>query len=224
MCDSTTTKTGHVIPGFDIVLRIIFVELEMLGEGIVMNNLDIFRFSITKTSQIYVTDQALAYFDLIENEMDRIAEDIYKAKTGKELGLFTPIDMEISDKIKEYRKCMRQCNKNNPNDAVTVIGLKDVLVKFKHIKALILKGNDALREDGVILFTKAASSYSEEEQEEFVNLLNENELRYIMQIACQERTIIDKIVTNSKMFLLVKEKMIQQENGVKKENDNEMDR
>ena len=40
-------------------------------------------------------------------------------------------------------------------------------------------------------------------------MLNANELDYIMQIAKQERTIIDKVVTNSKMFEFVKAKMEQ---------------
>ena len=73
----------------------------------------------------------------------------------------------------------------------------------------MLNGDEALRKDGVMLFSKTAFLYSAEEQKEFADMLNANELDYIMQIAKQERTIIDKVVTKSKMFEFVKAKMKQ---------------
>ena len=88
-------------------------------------------------------------------------------------------------------------------------GVKDILIKFKYIKALMLNGEEETRNDGVMLFTKTAFLYSAEEQKEFADMLNANELDYIMQIAKQERTIIDKVVTKSKMFEFVKAKMKQ---------------
>ena len=73
----------------------------------------------------------------------------------------------------------------------------------------MLNGDEALRKDGVMLFTKTAFLYSEEEQKAFVSMLNTDELDYIMQIAKQEETIIEKVVTKSKMFEFAKDKMEQ---------------
>ena len=117
--------------------------------------------------------------------------------------------MRIMDKIDELREVMRHCNHNNSQNAKCVIGVKDILIKFKYIKALMLNGEEETRNDGVMLFTKTAFLYSAEEQKEFADMLNANELDYIMQIAKQERTIIDKVVTKSKMFEFVKAKMKQ---------------
>lgn len=72
-----------------------------------------------------------------------------------------------------------------------------------------MNGDKETRKDGVMLFTKTAFLYSGEEQKEFVSMLNVDELNYIMQIAEQERTLIDKVVTNSKMFEFVKATMKQ---------------
>lgn len=117
--------------------------------------------------------------------------------------------MRITNKMDELREVMRHCNHNNCKNAKCIIGVKDILIKFKYIKALMLNGNEETRNDGVMLFTKTAFLYSEEEQKAFVNMLNADELNYIKQIAEQERTIIDKVVTNSKMFEFVKAKMEQ---------------
>ena len=143
-----------------------------------MNDLSILKFSIDKSNQTYVTSEALRYFDSIEHDLYQIANDIYKIRTGKALE-FVPDTFEdamrIMNKIEELRKIMRHCN-NNSQNAKCIIGVKDILIKFEHIKALILNGD---------------------------------ELHYIMQIAKQERTIIDKVVTNSKMFEFVKAKINQ---------------
>ena len=177
-----------------------------------MNDLTILEFSIDKSNQTYVTEEALSYFDSIEHDLYQIANDIYKVQTGKDLSL-TPDTvgeaMRIMDKIDELREVMRHCNHNNSQNAKCVIGVKDILIKFKYIKALMLNGEKETRNDGVMLFTKTAFLYSEEEQKAFVNMLNADELNYIKQIAEQERTIIDKVVTNSKMFEFVKAKMEQ---------------
>ena len=176
-----------------------------------MNDLSILKFSIDKSNQTYVTSEALRYFDSIEHDLYQIANDIYKIRTEKALE-FVPDTFEdamrIMNKIEELRKIMRHCN-NNSQNAKCIIGVKDILIKFEHIKALILNGDEETRNDGVILFTKTAFLYSEEEQKEFVSMLNVDELHYIMQIAKQERTIIDKVVTNSKMFEFVKAKINQ---------------
>lgn len=143
-----------------------------------MNDLTILEFSIDKSNQTYVTAEALRYFDSIEHDLYQIANDIYKIRTGKALE-FVPDTFEdamrIMNKIEELRKIMRHCN-NNSQNAKCIIGVKDILIKFEHIKALILNGD---------------------------------ELNYIKQIAEQERTIIDKVVTNSKMFEFVKAKINQ---------------
>ena len=177
-----------------------------------MNDLTILEFSIDKSNQTYVTEEALSYFDSIEHDLYQIANDIYKVQTGKDLSL-TPDTvgeaMRIMDKIDELREVMRHCNHNNSQNAKCIIGGKDILIKFKYIKALMLNGEKETRNDGVMLFTKTAFLYSEEEQKAFVNMLNADELNYIKQIAEQERTIIDKVVTNSKMFEFVKAKMEQ---------------
>lgn len=177
-----------------------------------MNDLTILEFSIDKSNQTYVTEDALSYFDSIEHDLYQIANDIYKVQTGKDLSL-TPDTageaMRIMDKIDELREVMRHCNHNNSQNAKCVIGVKDILIKFKYIKALMLNGDEETRNGGVILFTKTAFLYSEDEQEEFVSMLNADELDYIMQIAKQERTIMEKVVTKSKMFEFVRAKMKQ---------------
>ena len=109
----------------------------------------------------------------------------------------------------EIREVMRHCNHNNSKNAKCIIDVKDILIKFKYIKALMLNGDEETRNDGVMLFTKTAFLYSEEEQKAFVSMLNADELDYIMQIAKQERTIMEKVVTNSKMFEFVRAKMKQ---------------
>ena len=73
----------------------------------------------------------------------------------------------------------------------------------------MLNGDEETRNDGVLLFTKTAFLYSEEEQEEFVRMLNADELNYIRKIAKQERTIMEKVVTKSKMYISAKDKMEQ---------------
>ena len=177
-----------------------------------MNDLTILEFSIDKSNQTYVTEEALSYFDSIEHDLYQIANDIYKMQKGKDLSL-TPDTageaMRIMDKIDELREVMRHCNHNNSQNAKCVIGVKDILIKFKYIKALMLNGEEETRNDGVMLFTKTAFLYSAEEQKEFVDMLNADELNYVMQIAKQERTVIDKVVTNSKMFEFAKAKMKQ---------------
>ena len=117
--------------------------------------------------------------------------------------------MRITNKIDELRKVMEQCNHNNSKNAKCIIGAKDILIKFKYIKALMLNGDEETRNDGVLLFTKTAFLYSEEEQEEFVRMLNADELNYIRKIAKQERTIMEKVVTKSKMYISAKDKMEQ---------------
>ncbi len=177
-----------------------------------MNDLTILEFSIDKSNQTYVTEDALSYFDSIEHDLYQIAEHIYKVQTGKDLELVPGIAedaMIIPNKMDELRKVMEQCNRNNSKNAKCIIGVKDILIKFKYIKALMLNGEKETRNDGVMLFTKTAFLYSAEEQKEFADMLNANELDYIMQIAKQERTIIDKVVTKSKMFEFVKAKMKQ---------------
>ena len=177
-----------------------------------MNDLTILEFSIDKSNQTYVTEEALSYFDSIEGNLEQIANDIYKMQKGKDLelvpGTFEDA-MRITNKMDELREVMRHCNHNNSKNAKCIMDVKDILIKFKYIKALISNGDEALRNDGVMLFTKTAFLYSEEEQKEFASMLNVDELNYIKQIAEQERTIIDKVVTNSKMFEFVKAKMKQ---------------
>lgn len=177
-----------------------------------MNDLTILEFSIDKSNQTYVTEEALSYFDSIEQDLNQIAEHIYKVQTGKDLelvpGTFEDA-MRITNKMDELREVMRHCNHNNSKNAKCIIGVKDILIIFKYIKALMLNGNEETRNDGVMLFTKTAFLYSEEEQKAFVNMLNADELNYIKQIAEQEETIIDKVVTNSKMFEFVKAKINQ---------------
>ena len=106
-----------------------------------MNDLTILEFSIDKSNQTYVTEEALSYFDSIEHDLYQIANDIYKVQTGKDLSL-TPETageaMRIMDKIDELREVMRHCNHNNSQNAKCVIGVKDILIKFKYIKALML--------------------------------------------------------------------------------------
>ena len=164
-----------------------------------MNDLTILEFSIDKSNQTYVTEEALSYFDSIEHDLYQIANDIYKVQTGKDLSL-TP---------ETAGEAMRHCNHNNSQNAKCIIGVKDILIKFKYIKALMLNGDEETRNDGVMLFTKTAFLYLAEEQKEFVDMLNADELNYVMQIAKQERTVIDKVVTNSKMFEFAKAKMKQ---------------
>ena len=108
-----------------------------------MNDLTILEFSIDKSNQTYVTEEALSYFDSIEHDLYQIANDIYKVQTGKDLSL-TPDTageaMRIMDKIYELREVMRHCNHNNSQNAKCIIGVKDILIKFKYIKALMLNG------------------------------------------------------------------------------------
>ena len=102
-----------------------------------MNDLTILEFSIDKSNQTYVTEDALSYFDSIEHDLYQIANDIYKVQTGKDLSL-TPDTageaMRIMDKIDELREVMRHCNRNNSQNAKCVIGVKDILIKFKYIR------------------------------------------------------------------------------------------
>ena len=111
--------------------------------------------------------------------------------------------------IDEYGKCLEQCNKNNLNSAKRVIDIEDLLFKFKHIKTLMQSGYKDLRRDGVIIFTAFAIAYPVEEQEEFANMLNKHELEYVMQMASQERTIIDKRVSNSRTYMVAKKRFLQ---------------
>lgn len=50
-----------------------------------MNDLTILEFSIDKSNQTYVTEDALSYFDSIEGDLEQIANDIYKMQKGKDL-------------------------------------------------------------------------------------------------------------------------------------------
>lgn len=177
-----------------------------------MNKLDIFNASITNVDETYVTERAVSYFYEIEKYIYSIANGLYKVKTGKTLN-FSPDTakdaIDIGNLIDEYGKCLEQCNKNNPNSAKRVIDIKDLLFKFKHIKTLMQSGYEDLRRDGVIIFTAFAIAYPVEEQEEFANMLNKHELEYVMQIASQERTIIDKTVSNSRMYMVVRKRIIE---------------
>ena len=107
-----------------------------------MNDLTILGFSIDKLNQTYVTEEALSYFDSIEHDLYQIANDIYKVQTGKDLSL-TPHTaeeaMRIMDKIDELREVMRHCNHYNPPNAKCVIGVKDILIKFKYNKRIDVK-------------------------------------------------------------------------------------
>ena len=120
-----------------------------------MNDLTILEFSIDKSNQTYVTEEALSYFDSIEQDLNQIAEHIYKVQTGKDLelvpGTFEDA-MRITNKIDELREVMRHCNHNNSQNAKCIIGVKDILIKFKYIKALMLNGDEETRNDGVMLF------------------------------------------------------------------------
>lgn len=181
-----------------------------------MNDLTILEFSIDKSNdklnQTYVTKSALSYFDSIEHDLYQIANDIYKVQTGENLELVQGIAedaMKIRNKMEKLREVMEHCNHNNSKNAKYIIEVKNILIEFRYIKTLMLNGNEETRNDGVILFTKTAFLYSEDEQEEFVSMLNADELDYIMQIAKQERTIMEKVVTKSKMFEFVRAKMKQ---------------
>ena len=85
-----------------------------------MNDLTILEFSIDKSNQTYVTEEALSYFDSIEVDLEQIANDIYKMQTGKDLELVPGTfedSMRITNKIDELRKVMRHCNHNNSQNA-----------------------------------------------------------------------------------------------------------
>lgn len=181
-----------------------------------MNDLTILEFSIDKSNdklnQTYVTKSALSYFDSIEGDLEQIANDIYKMQTGENLELVPVIGIDarkITKKMDELREAMIHCHHNNSRNAKYIIDVNNILIEFRHIRALMLNGNEETRNDGVMLFTKTAFLYSEDEQEEFVSMLNADELDYIMKIAKQERTIMEKVVTKSKMFGFAKAKMEQ---------------
>lgn len=103
-----------------------------------MNDLTILKFSIDKSNQPYVTTEALRYFDSIEHDLYQIANDIYTVQTGKDLSTAPDTFEEgirIMDKIDELRIVMRHCNNNNNlQNAKCIIGIKDILIKFKHTK------------------------------------------------------------------------------------------
>ena len=177
-----------------------------------MNELSVFKLPSNKIAQVYVTREAINYYNLIKDDIYEIVGDIYKAQTGNDLSL-APSTCEdyqrITRTIEQLKDMILQCNNNDPKSANAVISLKDILIKFKHIKSLMTNGDVTLRKDGIALFTKFAPLYSEKEQEEFARMLNKEEMDYIIQIGEQEKTLIEKNVTNSRMFNAVKNRINQ---------------
>ena len=175
------------------------------------NDIKLFKYSNTDldSSTIYVTDNAITYFCEIRDSLDKIASDLILAETGEPA--LSPSTLELTiqlyDNINTMENFLRTANKNDINSAKKILSTKDILIKFETIKKLMLGPDGEIRNDAVKLFVKTGNLYSSEEMEEFVNLLNETELRFVMQIVNQEKTLIEKRITNTPIHFLANQRI-----------------
>lgn len=179
------------------------------------NSIVIFKNSITELDKdtVYVTDEALGIFLEIRAVLESIADDLSTLLTGTLP--FTPenleISMQLARSISNLEDFLRIANRNSAESASRIIDVKDILVRFGGIRGLMIhpSTNRHFRSDAIQLFIKIGNLYPEEQIREFIGLLDEEELQYILQIVAQEKTLIEKPLTNSLIHILASQRMRQ---------------
>lgn len=168
----------------------------------------------------YVTDSAIGYFIEIRSVLEKIADDLVELETGAKA--LTPenldLGMAIYDRIDNLENFLKTANQNNRENADKVLDIRNILIKFDVIQKLMSHPNQEFRKDGMQLFIRTGNLYATTEIQEFINLLDENELKYIMQIVHQEKTLLDKKITNSPIHILASEKLYNKTNIFKPAN------
>ncbi len=168
----------------------------------------------------YVTDSAIGYFIEIRSVLEKIADDLVELETGAKA--LTPenldLGMAIYNRIDNLENFLKTANQNNRENADKVLDIRNILIKFDVIQKLMSHPNQEFRKDGMQLFIRTGNLYATTEIQEFINLLDENELKYIMQIVHQEKTLLDKKITNSPIHILASEKLYNKTNIFKPAN------
>lgn len=126
--------------------------------------------------------------------------------------------MAIYDRIDNLENFLKTANQNNRENADKILDIRNILIKFDVIQKLMSHPNQEFRKDGMQLFIRTGNLYATTEIQEFINLLDENELKYIMQIVHQEKTLLDKKITNSPIHILASEKLYNKTNIFKPAN------
>lgn len=177
------------------------------------NSIEIFNHYITKLdtkldiNKTYVTDGALRYFFTIRNELEEITDDLVRLLTGTQ-PFFTlessKLTMEFADNIDNLENFLKIANKNIRKNKSMVIDVKDILIRFENIRCLMIHPdtNGNFRRDAIKLFIKTGNLYPEEQIKEFIGYLKYEELKYILQIVDQEKTLLEKPLTNSPIHIL----------------------
>lgn len=179
------------------------------------NSLEIFKESITEIDKnmVYVTDEAIECFSLIKDVIESIAFDLSTLSTGSLP--FTPdnlkLPIQITESINSLEDFLKSANRNSSKKVNRVIDARNILIRFDKIKKLMNNPNtnEFFREDAIQFFIRVGNLYPEEQIREFIGLLDEEELQYILQIVEQERTLIEKPLTNSLIHILASQRMKQ---------------
>lgn len=174
------------------------------------NSIEIFDQSITDldVNTTYVTDEAINYLHEIDFELGMIADDLVTLATGA-VDVLTPasagLEFELYNRIDNFKNFFAMAQKNDRNSANKILDRKDVLIKFDNLKILLSQPKKNFRQTALRLFTKTGPFYSTAEMQEFVSLLNKDELNCIIQIIHQEKTLLpeQKKITNSPIPSLV---------------------
>ena len=176
------------------------------------NSIEIFNQSITDldVNTTYVTDEAMDYLHEIDFELEMIANDLVILATGA-VDVLTPasngLEWELYRRIDNFKKFLEVAHKNDRNSADKILDRKDLLIKFDNLKTLLSQPKKDFRQSALRLFVKTGNLYSNAEMQEFVNLLNKDELNYIMQIVHQEKTLLRRPITNSPIPILVAKRL-----------------
>ena len=177
------------------------------------NPIEIFKFSITKLDRntTYVTNEALGCFLTMKNVLESIADDLSTLLTGAQP--FTPgnfaLPEEFMDNINNLENFLRSANRNSPENSTIVIEVRDILIRFENIRILMKhpNTNEDFRRDAIQLFIQTGKSYPEEQIREFIGWLSEEELQHILQIVHQERTLMEKTITNTPIHILTSQRI-----------------
>lgn len=177
------------------------------------NSIEIFRYSTNELDKntVYVTDQALGYFLGIRNVLDNIANDLVILLTGAPS--LTPenfkLTMELTKNIDNLENFLRSANRNSAENSSRVIDVRSILIAFDNIRSLMRhpNTNGNFRWDAIELFLKIGNLYPEEQIREFIGWLNEEELQHILQIIAQEKTLMERPLTDSLIHILASQRM-----------------
>ena len=167
-----------------------------------------------ESNETYTTELALEYFKTINFILHTIGNHLIEATTGDDA--MTPENMrfsfQLSKNIDDIENFLEMTNKNDRNSVKNVLGIKNILIRFDTIKQMMLGTDKKLRADGYQLFLRTANLYSDEEVQQFVSLLNDNEVNNIVGILNAERYLIEKELTNTPMqyYIIQRTKLLQE--------------